>query len=65
MNDASQHEQFAREGWALFEGALAGGALQLLREACAAFVNREDARMDSVGVDALSLQRLLQHGGGQ
>src|ERR1700744_53172 len=50
-----QREQFARDGYAVFERALEGDLLDLLREQCAAFVAREDARMDAAGVDTLGI----------
>jgi ectoine hydroxylase-related dioxygenase (phytanoyl-CoA dioxygenase family) len=46
---------FQTEGYAVFEGVLAGAALDLLRAECARFVAREDARMDAAGVDTLGL----------
>jgi hypothetical protein len=54
---ADQARRFAAEGYAVFEGVLAGEALEILRGECAAFVAREDARMDATGVDALGLSR--------
>lgn len=50
-----QAEHFAREGYAVFEGALVGDALELLRAECDAFVRREDERMDALGVDTLGI----------
>lgn len=47
--------QFAEQGYAVFPGALAGSALQLLREECDAFVAREDARMNAAGVDSIGI----------
>jgi hypothetical protein len=55
MGFEPQREQFAREGYAVFERALEGELLDLLREQCAAFVAREDARMDAAGVDTLGI----------
>ena len=55
MGFEPQREQFAREGYAVFERALEGDMLELLREQCAAFVAREDARMDAAGVDTLGI----------
>jgi hypothetical protein len=52
---STQTEQFAEEGYAVFEGLLAGEWLELLREQCGAFVEREDARMDAAGVDSLGI----------
>jgi hypothetical protein len=51
----TQREQFATEGYAVFEGVLAGEALELLRRECAWFVAREDRRMDKAGVDTLGI----------
>jgi ectoine hydroxylase-related dioxygenase (phytanoyl-CoA dioxygenase family) len=51
----AQAAQFAHEGYAVFEGALAGEALELLRAECDAFVRREDERMDALGVDSLGI----------
>ena len=51
----SQTQQFAQDGYAVFEGVLAGEPLELMREQCARFVAREDARMDELGVDSLDL----------
>ncbi|MCJ8159172.1 phytanoyl-CoA dioxygenase family protein [Sphingomonas sp. LaA6.9] len=50
-----QTRQFAEQGYAVFPGALAGAALDLLRTECDAFVAREDARMDALGVDTLGI----------
>jgi ectoine hydroxylase-related dioxygenase (phytanoyl-CoA dioxygenase family) len=55
MTFKAQTEQFAEEGYAVFEGVLAGEPLALLREQCARFVAREDARMDTAGVDSLGI----------
>ena len=55
MGYEAQREQFAREGYAVFERVLEGEMLELLREQCAAFVAREDARMDAAGVDSLGI----------
>lgn len=55
MSFQPQREQFAREGYAVFERVLEGELLDLLREQCAAFVAREDARMDAAGVDTLGI----------
>jgi ectoine hydroxylase-related dioxygenase (phytanoyl-CoA dioxygenase family) len=55
MKHERQREQFATEGYAVFEGALKGELLDLLREQCAAFVAREDARMDAAGVDTIGI----------
>lgn len=50
-----QARQFAEQGYALFPAALAGAALDLLRAECDAFVAREDARMDALGVDTIGI----------
>jgi ectoine hydroxylase-related dioxygenase (phytanoyl-CoA dioxygenase family) len=50
-----QKAQFADEGYAVFEGALAGPMLDLLRDQCESFIAREDARMDQLGVDSLGI----------
>lgn len=55
MGFEAQREQFAQEGYAVFERVLEGELLDLLREQCAAFVAREDARMDAAGVDSLGI----------
>lgn len=55
MKFASQAQQFAEQGYAVFERAFAGEALELLRSECDAFVAREDARMDAQGVDHIDL----------
>jgi ectoine hydroxylase-related dioxygenase (phytanoyl-CoA dioxygenase family) len=55
MDFEPQREQFARDGYAVFERALEGELLDLLRDRCAAFVAREDARMDAAGVDSLGI----------
>lgn len=55
MKFAAQAEQFAADGYAVFERALVGDALALLRTECDAFVAREDAKMDAAGVDRIDL----------
>jgi len=55
MGFEPQRRQFEQEGYAVFERVLEGELLELLREQCAAFVTREDARMDAAGVDSLGL----------
>jgi ectoine hydroxylase-related dioxygenase (phytanoyl-CoA dioxygenase family) len=55
MKYAVQAEQFARDGYAVFENALAGDLLTLLRGQCDDFVAREDARMDEAGVDIIGI----------
>lgn len=55
MGYPAQADQFARDGYAVFENALAGPLLDLLRAECDAFVAREDARMDAARTDRLGL----------
>ena len=50
-----QSRQFAEQGFAVFPGVLAGAPLELLRAECDAFVAREDARMDEMGVDTIGI----------
>lgn len=50
-----QCEQFARDGYAIFEKALVGPQLEMLRQQCDGFVAREDARMDALGVDSIGI----------
>ena len=51
----AQSEHFAREGYAVFERALVGEPLEMLRAECDGFVARENARMDALGVDSLGI----------
>jgi hypothetical protein len=55
MRFEQQARDFVEQGYAVFPGALAGAALALLREECDAFVAREDARMDELGVDTIGI----------
>jgi ectoine hydroxylase-related dioxygenase (phytanoyl-CoA dioxygenase family) len=55
MRFDAQRDQFAALGYAVFDGALSGAPLELLRGQCADFVAREDQRMDMAGVDQLGL----------
>lgn len=55
MGYAQQAAAFAENGYAVFEGILDGELLALLRDQCDAFVAREDARMDLLGVDTLGI----------
>jgi ectoine hydroxylase-related dioxygenase (phytanoyl-CoA dioxygenase family) len=50
-----QAEQYAREGYALFENVLQAPLLEMLREQCAVCLAREDARMDELRVDSIGL----------
>ncbi|MBB6251126.1 phytanoyl-CoA dioxygenase family protein [Nitrospirillum iridis] len=47
----AQRRQFAAEGYAVFDRALQGAALGLLRDECQRFVALEDARLDALGVE--------------
>lgn len=47
----NQREQFVRDGYAVFERVLEGTILEMLREECARFVTREDARLDELKTD--------------
>ncbi len=51
----AQREHFAEEGYALFDRVLPDDMLAMLREACDAFVAREDKRMDAAGVDTIGI----------
>ncbi len=51
MDYPAQREQFAAEGYAVFERILEGPLLDLLREECGRVIGREDARLDSLGVE--------------
>ena len=51
MNHEAQRHSFATEGYAVFERALAGPLLEILRHACAEVIAHEDARLDALGVD--------------
>ena len=55
MDFDQQRRHFASQGYAIFERVLEGNLLTLLRAQCAAFVAREDARMDAAGVDSLGI----------
>jgi ectoine hydroxylase-related dioxygenase (phytanoyl-CoA dioxygenase family) len=50
-----QREQFQTEGYAVFDGALVGPMMDMLRDQCESFVAREDARMDALGVDTIGI----------
>jgi ectoine hydroxylase-related dioxygenase (phytanoyl-CoA dioxygenase family) len=50
-----QRAQFARDGYAVFDKALVGAQLDMLREQCDGFIAREDARMDALGVDTVGI----------
>ena len=51
MEQQAQHEPFKAEGYAVFESALDGPLLELLREECDEVIQRADARLDALGVD--------------
>ncbi|MBO9527853.1 MAG: phytanoyl-CoA dioxygenase family protein [Sphingobium yanoikuyae] len=51
----AQSKSFREQGYAVFKRALEGPLLDLLRNQCAAFIAREDARMDAAGTDNLGL----------
>jgi ectoine hydroxylase-related dioxygenase (phytanoyl-CoA dioxygenase family) len=55
MTHEAQGARFARDGYTIFEGALNGTVLELLRKACDDFVMREDRRMDAAGTDSLGI----------
>lgn len=57
MDYPDQREQYAAEGYAVFEGVLAGPLLDLLRDECAAVISREDARLDALGVEVDGISR--------
>jgi len=50
-----QRQQFATEGYAVFDRVLVGPLLDLLRAECEGFIAREDARMDAAGVDHIGI----------
>jgi ectoine hydroxylase-related dioxygenase (phytanoyl-CoA dioxygenase family) len=51
----AQKEQFAAEGYAVFERVLSADTLAMLREQCSRVIAREDARMDAMGVDSIGI----------
>lgn len=51
MDYSAQREQFATEGYAVFERVLEGPLLDLLREECGHMVERENERLDALGVE--------------
>jgi ectoine hydroxylase-related dioxygenase (phytanoyl-CoA dioxygenase family) len=55
MTFEAHSRQFAEQGYAVFEGVLAGELLELMRDQCGRFVAREDARMDAAGVDTIGI----------
>jgi ectoine hydroxylase-related dioxygenase (phytanoyl-CoA dioxygenase family) len=55
MNFAEHSRQFDESGYAVFDGALLGRPLEILRACCDDFVAREDARMDAAGTDTLGI----------
>ena len=57
MDYSAQREQFATEGYAVFERILEGPLLDLLREECGRVIEREDARLDALGVEVDGISR--------
>jgi ectoine hydroxylase-related dioxygenase (phytanoyl-CoA dioxygenase family) len=55
MTFEAQSRQFHEDGYAVFDNALSGELLDLLRSSCDEFVAREDARMDAAGTDTLGI----------
>ena len=55
MSFGQQQEQFAHDGYALFDRVISAGMLEMLRAQCDAFVAREEARMDAAGVDTIGI----------
>jgi ectoine hydroxylase-related dioxygenase (phytanoyl-CoA dioxygenase family) len=55
MRFDQQREQFAAQGYALFDRVVPDETLAMLRAQCDAFVAREDARMDAAGVDTIGI----------
>ncbi|MBY8824514.1 phytanoyl-CoA dioxygenase family protein [Sphingomonas colocasiae] len=51
MDYSAQRAQFAAEGYAVFERVLEGPLLDLLRDECGRVIEREDARLDALGVE--------------
>jgi len=47
--------QFRENGYCIFNDAVSGDLLALLREECAYFVEREDRKMDVLGVDQMGI----------
>jgi ectoine hydroxylase-related dioxygenase (phytanoyl-CoA dioxygenase family) len=55
MRFDQQREQFAAQGYALFDRVVPDETLAMLRAQCDAFVAREDARMDAAGADTIGI----------
>ncbi|PSJ40943.1 phytanoyl-CoA dioxygenase family protein [Allosphingosinicella deserti] len=55
MDYQGRKDDFARDGYAVFEAALDEDLLTLLRDECDGFVARENARMDQAGTDCLGI----------
>ena len=51
MDFSAQREQFAKDGYAVFERVLEGPLLEMLRAQCTQMIAREDARLDALGKD--------------
>ena len=47
--------QFESDGYCILEDVMDAGTLEFLRDECAFFVAREDAKMDALGVDVLDI----------
>jgi ectoine hydroxylase-related dioxygenase (phytanoyl-CoA dioxygenase family) len=47
--------QFQEDGFCIFEDIISDDLLALLREECAHFVQREDGKMDALGVDQIGI----------
>lgn len=53
--DERKAAQFREEGYCLIEDAIPAAMLEMLREECAYFVDRENRKMDALGVDVLDI----------
>lgn len=54
VTDEEVH-QFKSEGYVIFENAISGELIEMLRAECANFVRREDEKMDKLGVDQIGI----------
>lgn len=50
-----KRQQFLDDGYFILEDAIDPGMLAMLRDECAHFIAREDAKMDALGVDVLDI----------
>lgn len=50
-----QRAQFTAEGYAVFDRVVPEDTLNMLREQCDVLIQREDARMDALGVDTIGI----------